>query len=63
MAKVNSINVTSVKTEYMLEDETGTILGVAWRDGVRIKLILLHLFYRNIGTPLTRKITKFLTIF
>jgi hypothetical protein len=37
MAKVNSINVTSVKTEYVLEDETGTILGVAWRDGVRIK--------------------------
>ncbi|XP_059482851.1 replication protein A 32 kDa subunit-like [Neocloeon triangulifer] len=32
-ARVKGINDTSVKTEYLLEDDTGTILGVSWRDG------------------------------
>jgi len=34
MVKVKSIDVTSIKTEYILEDDTGNITGVSWRDGV-----------------------------
>lgn len=44
MAKVLSINVSSIKTEYWLEDETGKILGVAWRDGVRINCLIYFFF-------------------
>lgn len=48
MAKVLSINVSSIKTEYWLEDETGKILGVAWRDGVRISYLSPIFFFNKI---------------
>ncbi|CAB3381261.1 Hypothetical predicted protein [Cloeon dipterum] len=33
LARVKQITVSAVKTEYLLEDETGSMVGVQWRDG------------------------------